>query len=92
MIKRSTLTFFVAVVALNTGSQALAQTQDAFGPVLPMTFDGQGGRHFCTYGYYGPSAPPISSPNNKIAVCCDYLTVVSGRPRPTQECPPGVRR
>jgi hypothetical protein len=91
MIRRSILALCIGVAALSTASPALAQSQDAFGPVLPMTYDGQGGRHFCTYGYHGPFAPPISSPNI-IAVCCDYLTVVSGRPGPRQECPLRARR
>ena len=91
MVNKSTLAFFFAVAALCSASMASAQTQDAFGPVLPMTFDAQGGRHFCKYGYYGPVAPPISSPN-RIVVCCDYLTVVSGRPGPRQECPLRARR
>jgi hypothetical protein len=92
MVNKSTFAFFIAVAALCSASMASAQSQDAFGPVLPMAFDEQGGRHFCTYGYYGPVAPPISSPNNKITVCCDYLTVVTARSGPRQECPLRDRR
>ena len=78
MIDRSTLAFSIAVAALGSASPAFAQSRDALGPVLPMVFDGQGGRHYCLYGYYGPFDPPISPAN-------DYTTVVCPRePSPRQ--------
>ena len=78
MIDRSTLAFSIAVAALGSASPAFAQSRDAFGPVLPMVFDGQGGRHYCLYGYHGPFDPPIAPKS-------DYTTVVCPRePSPRQ--------
>jgi hypothetical protein len=91
MVNKSTLVFFVAAVSLCPASMAFGQTQEYFGPVLPMTYDAQGGRHFCMYGYYGPLAPPMPS-SNKIAVCCNNMTVVSGKSGPRQDCQKRVRR
>ena len=54
MANKSTLVFFVAVVALCSASMAFGQTQEAFGPVLPMTYDAQGGRHFCMSVWLDP--------------------------------------
>ena len=78
MINRSTLAFFMTVAMMCPASTAFAQTREAFGPVLPMVFDGQGGRHYCLYGYYGPFDPSISPAN-------DYTTLVCPRdPSPRQ--------
>ena len=54
MIKSSTLALSIAIAALSPASMTLAQTREIFGPVLPMIYDGQGGRHYCLYGYDGP--------------------------------------
>ena len=78
MISRSTLAFFMTVTMMCPASPAFAQSRDAFGPVLPMVFDGQGGRHYCLYGYHGPFDPPIAPKS-------DYTTVVCPRePSPRQ--------
>ena len=69
MINRSTIAFSIAVAAWGRVSPAFAQSRDAFGPVLPMIFDGQGGRHYCVHGYYGPFDPPIAPQKEKILVC-----------------------
>ena len=71
MINRSTFALCIAIVVYPAAT-ALGQTREAFGPVLPMVFDGQGGRHYCLYGYYGPFDPPIAPAN-------DYTTVVCPR-------------
>ena len=59
MIRRSTLALSIAIAALSSASMAFAQTREIFGPVLPMIYDGQGGRHYCLYGYDGPFDPPM---------------------------------
>ena len=59
MIDRSTLALLIATAALSPASMAFAQTREIFGPVLPMIYDGQGGRHYCLYGYDGPFDPPM---------------------------------
>ena len=76
MINRSTLALFIAIAALSAASIAFAQTREAFGPVLPMIYDGQGGRHYCLYGYDGPFDPPAApgSDDNTI-VCRSELSV-----------------
>ena len=61
MIKSSTLALSIAIAALSPASMTLAQTREIFGPVLPMIYDGQGGRHYCLYGYDGPFDPPMAS-------------------------------
>jgi hypothetical protein len=60
MISRSTLALLIAIAALFPASVAFAQTREIFGPVLPMIYDGQGGRHYCLYGYDGPFDPPMA--------------------------------
>ena len=72
MINRSTLAICMTAAMVFLTTIAFGQTRDAFGPVLPMVFDGQGGRHYCLYGYYGPFDPPIAPGN-------DYTTVVCPR-------------
>jgi hypothetical protein len=78
MIHRSTLALLVAIAALSPASMAFAQTREVFGPVLPMIYDGQGGRHYCLYGYYGPFDPQIApnSEDNTI-VCRSGLSLTS---------------
>ena len=51
MISRSTHALLIAIAALFPASVAFAQTREIFGPVLPMIYDGQGGRHYCLNGY-----------------------------------------
>jgi len=70
MINKTTLAFCIAVVASCSISMAFAQTREAFGPVLPMVFDGQGGRHYCLYGYHGPFDPPIAPAKHYTTVVC----------------------
>jgi len=72
MINRPTLVLSIGLAASCAASVAFGQTRDAFGPVLPMVFDGQGGRHYCLYGYYGPFDPSITPAD-------DYTTVVCPR-------------
>lgn len=70
MIDRSTLALLIAIAALFPASVAFAQTREAFGPVLPMIYDGQGGRHYCLYGYDGPFDPPIASRGEDNTIVC----------------------
>jgi hypothetical protein len=50
---------------------AFAQWQhEPFGPVFPMIYDAQGGRHYCLYGYYGPFDPQISSHSEDNTIVC----------------------
>ena len=79
MINRPTLALCIALAASCAASTALGQTREAFGPVLPMVFDGQGGRHYCLYGYYGPFDPSI-------APASDYTTVVCPRENSRHGC------
>ena len=75
MFKRSTLALSIAIAALSSASMALAQTREIFGPVLPMIYDGQGGRHYCLYGYDGPFDPPMASRiDDNIIVCRNKLS------------------
>ena len=76
MIKKSTLALLVAIAALSPASMVFAQTREVFGPVLPMIYDGQGGRHYCLHGYDGPFDPPMppGSADNTI-VCRSGLSV-----------------
>jgi hypothetical protein len=70
MVNRSTLALLVAIAALSPASIAFAQTREVFGPVLPMIYDGQGGRHYCLYGYDGPFDPPIASRGGDNSIIC----------------------
>lgn len=70
MIKRPTLALSIAIAALSTASMAFAQTRELFGPVLPMIYDGQGGRHYCLYGYDGPFDPPIARRGDDNTIVC----------------------
>jgi len=72
MINRPTVVLSIALAASCAASVAFGQTREAFGPVLPMVFDGQGGRHYCLNGYYGPFDPSIGATG-------DYTTVVCPR-------------
>jgi hypothetical protein len=49
-------------IAVLAASPAFAQTRSWEGAVFPVQFDSQGVRHWYTYGYYGPFAPPLSEP------------------------------
>jgi hypothetical protein len=62
MFDKSKFAAVVAIAVASGSSPAFAQTLEFFGPSLPMQFDGGGARHFYVYGYYGPFAPPMSSP------------------------------
>jgi hypothetical protein len=90
MINRSTLAFFIAVAASCPAATAFAQTTEPFGPVLPMIYDGQGGRHYCLYGYDGPFDPPIASRGDNTIVCRSGLSVTP-RPQDRQFSSPGAR-
>ena len=70
MISRSTLALLIAIAALFPASVAFAQTREIFGPVLPMIYDGQGGRHYCLYGYDGPFDPPMASRGKDNTIVC----------------------
>ena len=70
MIDRSTLALLIATAALSPSSMAFAQTREIFGPVLPMIYDGQGGRHYCLYGYDGPFDPPMPSGSADNTIVC----------------------
>jgi hypothetical protein len=72
MANKTALAFCIAAAALCPASMTFAQTYEAFGPVLPMVFDGQGGRHFCLYGYYGPFEPPIAPRSDYTTLVCPY--------------------
>jgi hypothetical protein len=70
MIKRSTLAL-LTIATLSPASMAFAQDMpEAFGPVMPMIYDGQGGRHYCLYGYYGPFAPPLPPGSDDNSIVC----------------------
>ena len=75
MIKRPTLALSIAIAALSPASVTFAQTVELFGPVLPMIYDGQGGRHYCLYGYEGPFDPSIASQSDNIIVCRSGLSL-----------------
>ena len=75
MVSKSTLAFCIAAVVLCLPSMAFDQSREIFGPVLPMVYDGQGGRHYCLYGYHGPFDPSIDPKS-------DYTTVVCPRESP----------
>ena len=70
MISRSTLALLIAIAALFPASVAFAQTREIFGPVLPMIYDGQGGRHYCLNGYDGPFDPPMASRSDDNIIVC----------------------
>ena len=70
MIKRPTLALSIAIAALSPASVTFAQTVELFGPVLPMVYDGQGGRHYCLYGYEGPFDPSIASQSDDNIIVC----------------------
>ena len=52
--------WILLAVAVLAASPARAQTRSWEGAVFPVQFDSQGVRHWYTYGYYGPLAPPFS--------------------------------
>ena len=71
MTSKTALAFCIAAAVL-CPTMPFAQTREAFGPVLPMVFDGQGGRHYCLYGYYGPFDPPIAPRSNYTTLVCPH--------------------
>ena len=77
MIKSSTLAFLIAIAAL-TPVTVSAQTRELFGPVLPMIYDGQGGRHYCLYGYDRPFDPPMASHGDDNTICRSELSLTPG--------------
>src|SRR5258708_26703840 len=70
MIDRSTLALLIAIATSSPASMAFAQTREMYGPVLPMIYDAQGGRHYCLYGYDGPFDPPIASRGDDNTIVC----------------------
>ena len=72
MVSKSTLAFCIAAVVLCSPRWRSTSRVRYFGPVLPMVYDGQGGRHYCLYGYHGPFDPSIDPKS-------DYTTVVCPR-------------
>jgi hypothetical protein len=91
MVNRSTLALLIVVAALSPASMASAQTQEIFGPVLPMVYDGQGGRHYCLYGYDGPLDPPIASRSDDNIIVCRSGRSPTPRVQSGQFSSPGAR-
>jgi len=60
MNKRIVVAAVGVTALLSTASPVFAQAkQEIYGPVLPMEYDGEGGRHWMEYGYSGPWLPPL---------------------------------
>ena len=60
MNKRIVVAAVGVAALLSTASPVFAQAkQEVYGPVLPMQYDGNGGRHWMEYGYSGPWLPPL---------------------------------
>jgi hypothetical protein len=91
VINRSTLALLIAIGALFPASMAFAQTREAFGPVLPMIYDGQGGRHYCLNGYDGPFDPPMDSRGEDSTIVCRSGFSLAPRLRDKQFGSPGAR-
>ena len=91
MISRSTLALLIAIAALFPASAAFAQTREIFGPVLPMIYDGQGGRHYCLYGYDGPFDPPMPSGSADNTIVCRSGFSLTPRFRDRRFTSPGAR-
>jgi hypothetical protein len=91
MINRSTLALLIAIAALSPASMAFAQTREIFGPVLPMIYDGQGGRHYCLYGYDGPFDPPMESRGEDNIIVCRSGLSLTPKLRGRQFSPAGAR-
>ena len=91
MIKRSTLALSIAIAALPAASIAFAQTREVFGPVLPMIYDGQGGRHYCLYGYDGPFDPPMPQGRADNTIVCRSGFSLTPRFRDKRFSSPGAR-
>jgi hypothetical protein len=51
---------FATAAVLMAGSPTFAQSRSWEGCIFPMQFGAQGERHYYTYGYYGPLAPPLA--------------------------------
>jgi hypothetical protein len=91
MVKSSTFTLFVAIAALSPSSMASAQTREVFGPVLPMIYDAQGGRHYCLYGYTRPFDPPTTSRSDDDIIVCRNGASLTSRVQHRQFSSPGAR-
>ena len=91
MIKSSTLALSIAIAALSPAPMAFAQAFEVFGPVMPMIYDGQGGRHYCLYGYDGPFDPPIASRGDDNTIVCRSGLSATPRPQDRQFSSPGAR-
>jgi hypothetical protein len=91
VIKRLALTFSITIAALFPASMTFAQTVELFGPVFPMTYDGQGGRHYCLYGYDGPLDPPILGRADDNTAVCRNEPSPTPRPQDTQVGSAGAR-
>jgi hypothetical protein len=90
MINRSTLALLI-IATLSPASMAFAQTVEVFGPVLPMIYDGQGGRHYCLYGYDGPFDPPMASRNDDNIIVCQSGLSLTPRLQGRQFSSPSAR-
>jgi hypothetical protein len=57
------LRIFVIVMLATCGAPvpAFAQGHVLEGNILPMDYDGEGGRHYRVYGYYGDYTPDMPS-------------------------------
>jgi hypothetical protein len=91
MVKSSTFALFVAIAALCLSSMASAQTREVFGPVLPMIYDAQGGRHYCLNGYDGPFDPPIASRGDVNTIVCRNGPSLASKLQDIQFSSPGAR-
>jgi hypothetical protein len=91
MISRSTLALLIAIAALFPASMAFAQTREAFGPVLPMIYDEQGGRHYCLNGYDGPFDPPMASRSDDNIIVCRSGFLLTPRFQGRRFTSPGAR-
>jgi hypothetical protein len=50
---------FALLAMCNATTPVFGQAHVLEGNVLPMEYDGEGGRHYLMYGYYGPHDPPM---------------------------------
>jgi hypothetical protein len=91
VINRPTLALLIAIAALSPASIAFAQTREVFGPVLPMIYDGQGGRHYCLNGYDGPFDPPMPRGSADNTIVCQSSLSLTPRLQSRQLSSGGVR-
>jgi hypothetical protein len=69
MISQSRLVVLAAIGTLSFAPPVFAQTHDWWGSPWPHINDGQGVRHYCQYGFYGPLVPPLVRADDRIIVC-----------------------